>query len=46
VQAVKDFEGMSFDPLYLREHAFKWDIPEFKKKLIDIVQSEYRRRAN
>lgn len=39
VNAVKTFQTLKFDSQFLFEHAKKWDVPMFKKKLREIVLS-------
>lgn len=38
IEAVREFEKFSFDPYRIRTHALKFDISNFKKKLIETVE--------
>ena len=39
IEAVRQFEQVSFDPAYLVKHASRWGVPEFKRQLRAAVQA-------
>lgn len=41
INAVKQFQGIDFNSEFLIKHASAWGIPEFKKKIRKVVQSQY-----
>lgn len=38
IEAVRQFEQVSFDPAYLVKHASRWGVPEFKRQLREVVE--------
>jgi len=39
IEAVRQFEQVSFDPAYLVKHASRWGVPEFKRQLRAAVEA-------
>ncbi len=39
IEAVRQFEKVSFDPAYLVKHASRWGVPEFKRQLRAAVEA-------
>ena len=42
IRAVKDFQGLSFNSLKIREHALKYDQEHFKKNFKEFVETKYK----
>jgi len=45
-EAIKKFEGMKFDPKFIRKHAEQFDVEHFKKKIRDFVEREWNVFSN
>jgi glycosyltransferase involved in cell wall biosynthesis len=40
-EAIRRFEGMNFDPVFIRRHAEKFDVEKFKEKIASSIQASW-----
>ena len=41
-KAIKRFEGMKFDPRFIRKHAEQFDVEHFKQKILNHIEKEWK----
>lgn len=41
-EAIERFEGMTFDPIFIRKHAEQFDVEHFKRRIMEYVEGEWK----
>ncbi len=45
-KTIEEFEELQFDPVHIRNHAKKFDVRNFKEKILEFVEEKYEELSN